>query len=157
HREGAPRWSRLGPAELFPARSAPDESMGGRSYARAGGRNADPGARHVRALVSARLWRLRGAVRRRVHGEHQLDPYRGTSSSDSGGRRARVRVRGLGRHSVTATTDHRAREEWTMQQKVAPIAVRPSTLSGLSERMIVSHYEDCYGNAVRALNVVRRE
>ena len=44
-----------------------------------------------------------------------------------------------------------------MQHKVAPIGVRPSTLSGLSERMIVSHYEDCYGNAVRALNVVRRE
>jgi Fe-Mn family superoxide dismutase len=44
-----------------------------------------------------------------------------------------------------------------MQQKVAPISVRPSTLSGLSERMVVSHYENNYGNAVRALNAVRRE
>jgi Fe-Mn family superoxide dismutase len=44
-----------------------------------------------------------------------------------------------------------------MQQKIAPIAVRPSTLSGISERMVVSHYEDYYGNAVRALNAVRRE
>src|SRR5215470_4304046 len=44
-----------------------------------------------------------------------------------------------------------------MQQQVAPIAVRPSTLSGLSEQMVVSHYENSYGNAVRALNAVRRE
>jgi len=44
-----------------------------------------------------------------------------------------------------------------MQQEIAPIAVRPSTLSGISERMIVSHYEHNYGNAVRTLNAVRRE
>jgi Fe-Mn family superoxide dismutase len=44
-----------------------------------------------------------------------------------------------------------------MHQEIAPIAVRPSTLSGISERMIVSHYENNYGNAVRTLNAVRRE
>src|SRR5499433_1946075 len=44
-----------------------------------------------------------------------------------------------------------------MQQQIAPIAVRPSTLSGISERMIVSHYENNYGNAMRTLNAVRRE
>jgi Fe-Mn family superoxide dismutase len=44
-----------------------------------------------------------------------------------------------------------------MQQEIAPIAVRPSTLSGISERMIVSHYENNYGSAVRTLNAVRRE
>jgi len=46
-----------------------------------------------------------------------------------------------------------------MQQHkhIIPIAVRPSTLSGISERMIVSHYENNYGNAVRMLNAVRRE
>ena len=44
-----------------------------------------------------------------------------------------------------------------MEQAIAPIAVRPSTLSGISERMIVSHYENNYGNAVRTLNAVRRE
>ena len=44
-----------------------------------------------------------------------------------------------------------------MLQEIAPIAVRPSTLSGLSEQMVVSHYENTYGNAVRALNAVRRE
>jgi Fe-Mn family superoxide dismutase len=44
-----------------------------------------------------------------------------------------------------------------MPQEVAPIAVRPSTLSGISEQMVVDHYENHYGNAVRALNDVRRE
>src|SRR5262245_56158277 len=61
------------------------------------------------------------------------------------------------RPDTETTTDYRVKEEWTMQQEVAPIAVRPSTLSGLSERMVVSHYEDHYGNAVRTLNAVRRE
>jgi Fe-Mn family superoxide dismutase len=44
-----------------------------------------------------------------------------------------------------------------MPQEIASIAVRPSTLTGLSERMVVSHYENNYGNAVRTLNAVRRE
>ena len=44
-----------------------------------------------------------------------------------------------------------------MPQEVAPIGVRPSTLSGISEQMVVDHYENHYGNAVRALNDVRRE
>lgn len=42
-----------------------------------------------------------------------------------------------------------------MPQEVAPIAVRPSTLSGISEQMVVGHYENHYGSAVRALNDVR--
>src|SRR5262249_34654298 len=44
-----------------------------------------------------------------------------------------------------------------MPQEIAPIAVRPSTLNGISERMIVSHYENNYGNAVRTLNAVCQE
>src|SRR5499433_697778 len=44
-----------------------------------------------------------------------------------------------------------------MAQEIAPIAVRPSTLNGISEQMVVSHYENDYGSAVRALNAVRRE
>jgi Fe-Mn family superoxide dismutase len=45
----------------------------------------------------------------------------------------------------------------TMQQEIAPIAVRPSTLNGISEQMVVSHYENNYGNAERTLNAVRHE
>ena len=44
-----------------------------------------------------------------------------------------------------------------MQQEISPIAVRPWTLNGISERMIVSHYENNYGGAVRTLNAARRE
>src|SRR2546426_4430795 len=45
----------------------------------------------------------------------------------------------------------------TMQQEISPIAVRPWTLNGISERMIVSHYENNYGGAVRTLNALRSE
>ena len=44
-----------------------------------------------------------------------------------------------------------------MHQDITPIAVRPWTLNGISERMIVSHYENHYGDAVRALNAVSGE
>jgi superoxide dismutase, Fe-Mn family len=53
---------------------------------------------------------------------------------------------GTGRRGAPATV-----------QEVAPIAVRPSMLSGISEQAVVSHYEHIYGNAVRRLNAVRRE
>lgn len=44
-----------------------------------------------------------------------------------------------------------------MYQEIRPIPVRPWTLNGLSERLIVSHYENNYGGAVRTLNAVRSE
>src|SRR5205823_4064838 len=44
-----------------------------------------------------------------------------------------------------------------MNQPIAPIQVRPWTLNGMSERLVVSHYENNYGGAVRALNAVRAE
>src|SRR2546430_14220024 len=45
----------------------------------------------------------------------------------------------------------------TVQLEISPIAVRPWTLNGISERMIVSHYENDYGVAVRTLNALRSE
>jgi Fe-Mn family superoxide dismutase len=42
-------------------------------------------------------------------------------------------------------------------KQIDPIAVRPWTLNGISERMLVSHYENNYGGAVRTLNAVRGE
>lgn len=45
----------------------------------------------------------------------------------------------------------------TMHQDITPIPVRPWALNGISERMIVSHYENSYGGAGRTLNAVRRE
>jgi superoxide dismutase, Fe-Mn family len=44
-----------------------------------------------------------------------------------------------------------------MAYQIAPIAVRASLLSGLSEQLVMGHYENHYGKAVRALNDVGRE
>lgn len=44
-----------------------------------------------------------------------------------------------------------------MHEKIAPIPFRPWMLNGLSERMLVSHYENDYGGTVRALNALRGE
>src|SRR5437660_9424630 len=44
-----------------------------------------------------------------------------------------------------------------MHQDITPIAVRPWTLNGITERMIVSHYENNNGGAVRTLNALRSE
>src|SRR5262249_29742443 len=57
-----------------------------------------------------------------------------------------------------AVTDSNGKERTsTMLTEISPIAVRPWTLNGISERMIVSHYENNYGGVVRTLNAVRRE
>jgi Fe-Mn family superoxide dismutase len=42
-----------------------------------------------------------------------------------------------------------------MQRHITPIACKPWTLNGLSDRLIVSHYEDNYAPAVRSLNSSR--
>jgi Fe-Mn family superoxide dismutase len=44
-----------------------------------------------------------------------------------------------------------------MQQPIAPIPCRPWTLNGISERLIVSHYENNYGTAVRTVNAIRAD
>jgi len=43
----------------------------------------------------------------------------------------------------------------SMKQQIAQIGCTPWTLNGLSDRLIVSHYENNYGSAVRDLNAVR--
>jgi Fe-Mn family superoxide dismutase len=42
-----------------------------------------------------------------------------------------------------------------MNHPIAPIPCKPWTLNGLSDRLIVSHYENNYGGAIRSLNAVR--
>ncbi len=44
-----------------------------------------------------------------------------------------------------------------MSYRVAPLDVTPASLDGLSERLIVSHYENNYGGAVRRLNAIAAE
>lgn len=44
-----------------------------------------------------------------------------------------------------------------IHQPIAPIPCKPWSLSGISDRLIVSHYEINYGEAVRSLNTVRAQ
>lgn len=41
-----------------------------------------------------------------------------------------------------------------MTYQIKPLTCNPSRLTGLSERMIVSHYENNYGGAVKRLNAI---
>lgn len=45
----------------------------------------------------------------------------------------------------------------SVEHAIAPIPVRPWTLNGISERLVVAHYESIYGGAVRTLNALRHE
>jgi Fe-Mn family superoxide dismutase len=44
-----------------------------------------------------------------------------------------------------------------MTYQMKPLRCDPAKLKGLSERLIVSHYENNYGGAVKRLNVIRDE
>jgi Fe-Mn family superoxide dismutase len=44
-----------------------------------------------------------------------------------------------------------------MRYKVVPLPCRPWTLNGISPRLIESHYENDYGNALRSLNAIAEE
>src|SRR5262252_8598765 len=46
-------------------------------------------------------------------------------------------------------------ERSTTMQHVIQIPCKPWTLNGFSDRLMVSHYEDVYGAAVRSLNAIR--
>src|SRR6476646_8188145 len=41
------------------------------------------------------------------------------------------------------------------QEMVRPLLLKPQWMNGLSERLLVSHYENNYGGAVRRLNAIR--
>ena len=44
-----------------------------------------------------------------------------------------------------------------MQYQLAPLYCRPWTLNGITPRLIESHYETNYGDALRRLNAVTHE
>ena len=41
-----------------------------------------------------------------------------------------------------------------MTYAMKPLSCDPSRISGMSERMIISHYENNYGGAVKRLNLI---
>src|SRR5262249_39441542 len=122
------------------------------------------------ALVSARLRRVRGALRRRVHGEHQLGT-RLTASGSSGAGRTCIGIRGMEGHSMTWHESDAGEQNTTTRQALPPdaqrrpgmryklkqIYCRPWTLSYLSVKLIESHYENNYGGALRRLNAITEE
>src|SRR6201987_3672476 len=44
-----------------------------------------------------------------------------------------------------------------MPYKIKPLACDPTAIKGMSERLIVSHYENNYGGAVQRLNAITKE
>ena len=44
-----------------------------------------------------------------------------------------------------------------MPYEVKPLACDPTAITGMSERLIVSHYENNYGGAVQRLNAITKE
>ena len=44
-----------------------------------------------------------------------------------------------------------------MTYKIKPLSCDPSRVRGMSERMIISHYENNYGGAVKHLNLIEEE
>ena len=44
-----------------------------------------------------------------------------------------------------------------MPYEVKPLACDPTAINGMSERLIVSHYENNYGGAVQRLNAITKE
>lgn len=44
-----------------------------------------------------------------------------------------------------------------MDYRIAPLSPMPVKLSGISERLIASHYENNYGGAIRRLNAISQE
>ncbi len=44
-----------------------------------------------------------------------------------------------------------------MPYEMKPLSCNPGALTGLSEKIIVSHYEKNYGGAVKRLNVIEQK
>jgi Fe-Mn family superoxide dismutase len=44
-----------------------------------------------------------------------------------------------------------------MPYEIKPLACDPTAINGMSERLIVSHYENNYGGAVQRLNAITKE
>src|SRR5436309_105341 len=49
------------------------------------------------------------------------------------------------------------RQEAAMTYAMKPLSCDPSRVRGMSERMIISHYENNYGGAVKRLNVIEEQ
>src|SRR5262245_480307 len=53
--------------------------------------------------------------------------------------------------------DHRMVGETSMTYQIKPLSCDPAKIKGMSERLIVSHYENNYGGAVKRLNLIEEQ
>ena len=58
---------------------------------------------------------------------------------------------------VPSDTDEKYARRIFMRYNIAPLFCRPWTLNGISPRLIESHYENDYGNALSSLNAITAE
>src|SRR5207247_9382924 len=64
-------------------------------------------------------------------------------------------VRGLPPSGGNAQIHCPSKRVLTMDVMVRPLLLKPQWMNGLSERLLVSHYVNHYGGAVRRLNAIR--
>src|SRR5258705_3296131 len=48
-------------------------------------------------------------------------------------------------------------EGWQMTYAMKPLSCDPARIKGMSERLIISHYENNYGGAVKRLNLIEEK
>src|SRR5215472_228800 len=68
---------------------------------------------------------------------------------------ARARARSGANHETLAAGA--LGKEGLMTYSIKPLSCEPTKLRGLSEKLIVSHWENNYGGAVRRLNAIRAQ
>src|SRR6266571_2780107 len=106
----------MGAANVFASRSEARESVGGRSHTLRGRRHPDSRPRHVRARLSSGLRRGGGEIRRRVHGEHQLDNRRAAPSGPRAVKGERPMKSQALRYAIASL--------WVVAIVVAPVTAR---------------------------------
>src|SRR2546427_9860853 len=76
-----------------------------------------------------------------------------------GASRGRKRfIHGIPRHTGSgATRRAHQRSGGPMSHAMKPLSCDPAKLDGLSEKLIVSHYENNYGGAVKRLNSITEQ
>src|SRR6267143_4620635 len=73
------------------------------------------------------------------------------------GARAGRKITSCGIRLRTGSSAHVQRPGGKMSHAMKPLSCDPAKLNGLSEKLIVSHYENNYGGAVKRLNSITEQ
>src|SRR5215831_14654620 len=115
---------------------------------------------HEEVSVDANYWAIQTIIRDRLNDARTrarvaalLVEARGSRDPNA----VKTRFTDLGRHLLNRlrkVVDDIAKEERAMTYILKPLSLEPTKLKGLSEKLIVSHWENNYGGAVRRLNAI---